>query len=42
MDDGEEGIDDAALRAALRRQARKVQIQTLVAAAALTALALVF
>jgi hypothetical protein len=41
MDSGEEKIEDEALRMQLRRQARKVQIESIAAAILLTALCLV-
>jgi len=37
MDEGEEAIDDAEVLAQVRRQARKVLLQTLATSAALTA-----
>jgi hypothetical protein len=40
MDDGEETIEDAAILAQVRRQARKVQLQSTLTAAALTTLSL--
>jgi hypothetical protein len=40
MDEGEEAIDDAAVLAQVRRQARKVLIQAVVTALALTAVVL--
>lgn len=40
LDDGELTIEDKALRARLRRQATKVYVESILAALALTALAL--
>jgi hypothetical protein len=40
MDDGEQPIDNAEVLAQIRRQARKVTLQTVVAAGAITAVLL--